>query len=185
MVFAQATVPVDWTLDVTDNDIFLRVVSTAGGATGGPDNDVVSSTDIGHFHDTDHAHPMPHTHPMDHSHSYPGSRTNGMSTLANENNIDYRAKDDVSSTWSTVATLAVGAGTVFEGHHDHVVIGTTLMSLTNSPNTQQPDIAQTGIPVSTTGGQGSNVSLATLVHNHTIAANWRPRYKDIVVGTLN
>jgi len=44
MSFFQATAPIGWTQDVTNNDAMLRVVSTAGGGTGGTDSLITGLT---------------------------------------------------------------------------------------------------------------------------------------------
>ena len=64
LVFHQAAAPTGWTQDTTKNDYMMRVVSTAGGGSGGSDspilnnkvpshNHTASVTDPGHTHVTD------------------------------------------------------------------------------------------------------------------------------------
>lgn len=53
MLFMQASAPVGWTLDATNNDRFVRISNTAGGGVGGT---------FGNFN---HSHTHSHTHTLD------------------------------------------------------------------------------------------------------------------------
>lgn len=57
MCFFQAAVPTGWTQVTTQNDKVLRVVSSAGGGSGGT---IGTSSSLAHDHT--HTHPIPHRH---------------------------------------------------------------------------------------------------------------------------
>lgn len=50
MVFLQAAAPNGWTQETTNNDFMLRIVNTAGGATGGTDSPIANDILIAHSH---------------------------------------------------------------------------------------------------------------------------------------
>lgn len=181
MVFAQAAVPPDWTLDASDDDRFFRVVSGgSGGAVGGPDNATIgtNNTTLAHNHGlAGHVHNMgAHDHSYSHGHTGP-SITGGMNTSdATENSADYRLTDDTAFGWrfrvSGSRHLAVDSG-ADEGEHDH--------------NLPAPEVvnAITGASNTTNTGTPSTTSSNTdLVHSHAVDSAWRPRYLDVVVGVL-
>lgn len=124
MAFFQAAAPVGWTQNTTNTDAFLRVVSTAGGGTGGS----VSAATLAHTHTgPNHYHSIPnHTHQW---YSFTGSTDytfdgNGAATpitvvirpagsyisselLAGNKGMD---RHGFTSSWGSQNTYAAGTG---------------------------------------------------------------------------
>lgn len=180
MVFAQAAPPTDWTLDVADNDRYLRVVSGSGGGIGGPDNVNVSPTDLTHTHTlNNHQHalvPLGHKHDISHSHTE--YATSDMATTATENSVNYRVRDDTED-WglSSSRHIAVdGGGSDNEGQHNHKILGTIAMSITF---TNSYYVSSGGNSIAT-----NNPSPSLVNHSHPVNSNFRLAYVDIIIATL-
>lgn len=188
MFFYQATAPLEWTIDVTDNDRFLRVRNTVGGATAGPLNTVtVTNPSMLHGHTlNNHTHGLQsHTHlmtptPTFHRHSFTNgdgaSTTDGMANPSARINNNYRIRDD-GAGWTNQSTvgLAVDGGAGTEGHHNHYA------DETGGPNT-----TNTGTPQlsSNTGSDNGTMPSTLGTHSHNIDTNYRPAYADCIKCTL-
>lgn len=187
MFFYQSAAPIEWTIDATDNDRFLRVRSTVGGATAGPLNTVTATNpNLTHTHTTNsHTHGLQsHTHPFGvHTHDFPNgdgfSTTDGMANPSARINNNYRIRDD-GSGWTNQSTvgLAVDGGSGTEGHHNHWMGNT---SQSNTANVGTPQVSSVTASSNATTGS-SSPSLAT--HSHSINANYRPAYVDCIKATL-
>lgn len=182
MFFYQATPPLEWTIDVTDNDRFLRVRNTVGGATAGPINTTTASNpNLIHNHTLNgHTHGLQtHTHPFGaHTHSFgPFGTTDGMTASNVFRNIAYRVHDNtVGWVNQPAAHLGVDAGaSTTEGHHNHYV-----------PNTDISNFANTGTNelTNSTSGNSATMGNALGVHSHSINTNYRPAYADCIKATL-
>jgi len=186
MVFAQAAPPVDWTLDITDNDRFLRVVNTTGGGVAGPVNLATGSNNqtLNHSHANSHSHSMQgHSHSITHTHLLGVPNTGNNSGFTQDMSIgldptatDYKIRDNVSPFWFTVSGnhhLVVDGGNVNEGNHNHVIDPTTeaspVTSLTTSESTPATD---------------PSTSLIDLAHSHSVDGNFKPAYVDVIIATL-
>lgn len=191
MVFAQAAVPPDWSLDTSDDDRFFRVVNGGtGGTVAGPDNATLTNpTDSGgtsislnHRHGLGaHVHDMSaHDHTYSHSHSGP-SITDGMVTGGGvEDSADYRLTDDSAFGWrfrvSGSRHLAVDSG-ADEGEHDHTLPNVeTVSAITQGSNTTNTGTENTS--------DGNKSTATNIDHTHTVDTAWAPRYLDVVVGSL-
>lgn len=188
MVFAQPSVPPDWTLDASDNDRFLRVVSGAGAGIGGPDNVDLDPTAPAHNHPIPHYHSTYHTHTSgNHTHTYPNGRTQGMATGGGvEDSADYRLRTNTFPfPWKNrtdgyhIRVEATGGGGYDEGHHDHVVSNVPYVNRTTTSM-----VTPSGVPSSTSGVSGQPSSTVNMNHAHNMNSDFRPRYKDIIVGEL-
>lgn len=181
MVFAQIAVPPDWSLDTSDDDRLFRVVSGgSGGSVGGPDNFVTSNNDVTLSHNhglASHVHDMSaHDHTYTHSHSGP-SITGNVSLTATENSANYRVHDDTPDAWyfrvGGSRHIAVNADSANEGEHDHSMFqpnsAAAITQGSNTTNTGGPSVASSAIDSG---------------HNHAVDSAWRPRYLDVVVGSL-
>jgi hypothetical protein len=103
MSFFQAAAPTGWTQDVTNNDAMLRVVSTAGGGTGGVHSPILNNLVPSHTHTVSGS-----TTGGSHEHTYnmSGPAVGAVGTGPNQ------------PFWNTPTSTSGG------GAHSHTVSGT-------------------------------------------------------------
>lgn len=180
-VFVQAAPPAGWIQEVI-NDRFLRVVSAGGGVTAGPDNATTNSVDLAHSHTIpSHDHTMgTHTHDATHNHNLPDD-TIGMVDFT-YSSIEggaaaYDVKDN-SDGFDDIFHIRVDGGANNEGQHDHEIAGVVNGSVTGTSTGDT--IASPDSTLNTSGT--SDPASVSMVHTHTVASNFRPRYKDVIIA---
>jgi hypothetical protein len=163
VVFAQAAAPTGWTQDTTNNDKALRVVSGAGGGTGGTHG--LSSPPS-----TSHTHTGPsHTHSTP-SHSHTHTLSAGAHTLStaempsHNHSFTIRTGSSLCSSWPgpTLAWTCGGTGysnsTGGGGSHSHSLAGSI-----------------------TSGGSGTSGSGGTGATGSAGPTAFAPQYINVIV----
>jgi hypothetical protein len=155
MLFYQAAAPVGWTQDATHNDKVLRVVSGAGGGSGGSNNfsTVQAQTTVGG-----------HTMTLGET---PGGISSGNSAQAiqvwpNNNGSQYVPISDGS--WGQMNVSPSGTTVIANSGGNRPVGGTTNLSGNNN----------IGVTSSNTGGAA---------HNHPITMD--TKYVDMIIASKN
>ena len=167
--FAQATAPVGWTQDVSDNadNRMLRVVKTAGAGVGGSHSPILNNVVPAHTHgfttgnaNSDHSHSgNTGTVSQDHTHGIgdPGHSHNQLAGLVGSGGSYYA---DVSggyqSSFNTQsATTGIWAAGMSANHYHGF----------------------------TTGGFSANHQHGGSTDNGSSQTNWTPRYTDLIICT--
>lgn len=188
LVFAQASAPAGWTQDTTDaaNNRLLRVVSTAGGGSGGSHSPILNNVVPSHTHgfstgnqSVDHTHYTTtggasanhthsigdpgHAHGVDdpgHSHTYE-RRPNSHTVGAGGSYLAGISQDapTTSHAVSGIGIYAAGTGIWTGGFSsDHVHGGVS-------------------------GGVSANHTHSGSTDNGSSQTNWAPRYSDLIICT--
>jgi len=173
MVFYQAAAPAGWTKDTVQNDKALRVVSGAGGGSGGT-HPLSTPPSTAHTHTgPSHTHSGPsHTHSYStviaHTHAFTtgsaGNHSHGYSAQYVDGSNRTRAKTNTAAGQSDVLN------TNSAGAHTHT--GTTNSTGSASGTTGAAGTGQTG--ASGTGNTSSNGPTA-----------FAPQFIDVIICTRN
>lgn len=165
MVFFQAAAPTGWTIDTTHNGKALRVVSSAGGGSGGS-NDPASTVTLAHTHSV-----ASHTHDLaNHTHSTPD----------HQHILRY----------STASTRPVTGAAQVIGYTNDSDGDSALLSVLSGSGAFVATRAYS-YPQTTSGGSGtsgapsSNTSGATSPGTDSQLANLSLAYIDVIVCTKN
>lgn len=153
LVFFQASAPTGWTQDTTHNGKALRVVSAAGGGSGGS-SDPSSTITLAHTHTV-----ASHTHDMgNHTHSTPAHQHNIEYSLNGGYDTISGANLPVLSADSAGASLVGALATAGANSSQRAFTNRTESS--GGSTSGAPSTNTTGATSPSTDSQLSNISLA-------------------------
>ena len=182
VLFSQASAPTGWTQDTSDtaNNRMIRVVNTTGGGVGGSSDPTINNVVSSHSHTLSAGGTS--TVNLDHAHNQQGSFNTGTES-ASHTHIDAGHNHSLPGVFYSSSpngfSGAGGAGQTVNA------TGTGYANLGTETATHYHGVSISGATTAMSANANHSHTLTGSTDGNASAANWTPRYNNVIICQKN